>query len=93
MIASTENNIDASSSMHSEEDQQSAERAMKAMEALRRYRKVMYERFKDANLSAARNELDDYNKYSKFEITDQAVIFDDDSESNDIAQDLELLGL
>lgn len=90
-----ENASDAetSGSNYEEESQQSNGTTIERKNALQRYRIMMYAKQKEAILSAARSEVEDYARYAPFATSTQIVLFDDDSESSTTAQDLEILGI
>lgn len=62
-------------------------------EAERHLRTAMFEKQKAAIVKAAQDEIADHKRYSNFDIAQQLTTFDDESEDNRTAQDLELLGI
>jgi len=98
---SNDNNVDVGANNDSEDstEQDSSESvinnatAEETRQALQHHRGLMYERLKNSIMAAAQGEIDDFNKYSGFESASQIHVFEDDGESTDVAQDLEILGV
>ena len=89
---SNNDSADDSAEQNSSESGTNKVAAEKRRQALQHHRGLMYERLKDSIMSAAQNEIDDFNRYSGFESASQIHVFEDDGESTDVAQDLEILG-